>query len=70
MADADRHNATERIKIPAPMFIKDVLPFTLNDHQRSFVVDEESRIQEVATQAQHLFRGWPAVWLRLIIEWW
>src|SRR5262245_24187394 len=69
MPYANRHNATEPIKISASTFIKNVLPFALHDHQWSFVVKEKPGIQKLATQARHLFRRRPTVRLRLIIEW-
>jgi len=68
MPDADRHNSAESIKISASVFVEHVLSFAVHDHQRSFVVEEESRIQKLTTQAQHFFRGYPTIGLRLIIE--
>ena len=49
MADADRHNPAKSIKIPPTVFVEHVLSFALHDHQRSFVVEEEPRIQKLAT---------------------
>jgi hypothetical protein len=48
MAYADRYNPPERIKITSALLVEYVLPFSLHDHQRSFVIDEESRIQKLA----------------------
>src|SRR5262245_41929800 len=69
MADADGDNATERIKIPPSLFIEHILAFALDDHQWALVIEEDSGIQKLATQTQHLFRGGPTVRLGLIIEW-
>src|SRR5262245_22475146 len=68
MADADRHNSTERVKIPSTLFVEHILAFPLHDHQRPLVVEENSGIQKLAPQPQHFFRGWATIRLRLIIE--
>src|SRR5215813_14125698 len=68
VTDADGRNATERIKISASTLVEDVLAFAFDDHQWSFVIKEYPGIQKLATQPQHLFRGWPPIRLRLIIK--
>src|ERR1051325_3306228 len=68
MADADRHDSTERIKIPPPLLVEYILAFALHDHQRPLVVEENSGIQKLAPQPQHLFGGSTTIRLRLIIE--
>src|SRR5437870_7062019 len=68
VTDADGDNSTERIKISPSLFVEHVLPFAFHDHQRAFVVEEDAGIQKLPTQAQHFFRGRPAMWLWLIIE--
>ena len=49
VADADGHNSAKRIKIPPPVLVEDVLAFALDDHQWSFVIEEYSGIQKLAT---------------------
>ena len=47
MADADRHDAAERIEITPPVFVPDILHLALHEHERSFVVEENAGIQEL-----------------------
>src|SRR5215472_5172758 len=68
MADADRHNSSQRIKIASTLFVEHILAFPLHDHQRPLVVEENSGIQKLSPQPQHLFSGSTTVRLRLIIE--
>ena len=49
MADADRDNPAESVKIPPSAFVEHVLSFALYDHQRSFVVEKKPRIQKLST---------------------
>jgi hypothetical protein len=56
MADADRHNPAESIKIATPVLVEHVLRFALYDHQWSFVIEEKPWTQKVATQAEYFFR--------------
>lgn len=42
MANADRHNSAQSIKITPSLFVEHVLRFALHNHQRLFVVEEES----------------------------
>src|SRR6516162_11004160 len=68
MADADRYNSTERIKIASTLLVEHILAFPLHDHQRPLVVEENSGNQKLSPQPQHLFGGPTTVRLRLIIE--
>ena len=49
MADADRHDSAERIKIAASLFVEHILAFPFDDHERPFVVEENSGIQKLST---------------------
>src|ERR1041385_2475562 len=68
MSDADRDDPAERIEITAAGFIPDILHFALHNGERPFVVEKNSRIEELLALAQNLVRRGSSVGLRLMSE--
>src|ERR1700682_1752490 len=68
MPNAHRHDSAERIEISASMLIPEVLHFSLHEHDRFFVVEKNSRIQELFTQTQNFVGGRAAIFLWFVVE--
>ena len=68
MTDAHRHDAAERVEITPAALVPDILHFSLHQHERLFVVEKNSRIQELLTQTQDFIGGRPVVFLQLVIK--
>src|SRR5438132_12856336 len=65
-----RHDSAERIEISSAVLVPNVLHFPFHKHERLFVVEENSRIQEFLAQTQHFIRRWAGVFLRLMANGW
>ena len=52
MPHAHRHDAAETIEIALARFVPDVLHPTFDDHERLFVIEENSRIHELLAKSQ------------------
>src|SRR6202043_1981129 len=70
VAHAYRHDSAERVEIPPAVLVPNVLHFPFHKHERLFVVEENSRIQEFLAQTRHFIRRWAAVFFRMMVERW
>src|SRR4029077_2775535 len=64
------HDSTERVEIPPAVLVPNVLHFPFHKHERLFVVEENSRIQEFLAHTRHFIRRWAAVSFRLVAKGW
>ena len=69
MSNAHGHDPAERIEISAAVLVPEILHFPFHEHDRIFVVEENSRIQELLAQTQDFIGRWPVVFFRLVVEW-
>src|SRR4051812_26317315 len=69
MPDADGDDPAERVEIPPPVPVPDVLHFSFHQHDWLFVVEKNSRVEEFAAQTQDFVGGRSAVFGGLMIEW-
>ena len=69
MPDAHRHDSAQRIEISAALFVPEVLHLSFHEHDRLFVVEKNSRVQEFLAQAQDFIGRWAVVFLWLMVEW-
>src|SRR5438045_9149702 len=70
MSHAHGHDSAERIEISAALLVPEVLHFSFHEHDRLFVVEKSSRVQEFLAQAQDFIGRRPVVFLRLMLDWW
>src|ERR1700731_2937643 len=68
MPNAHGHDSAERIEISAAVLVPEVLHFPFHEHDRLFVVEKNSRIQELLAQTQDFIGQRPVVFLRLVIK--
>src|SRR4051812_11374901 len=68
MPDADGHDSTESIEVPAAFLVPQVLHPALHEHDRLFVVEKNSRVQELFAQAQDFIGRWAVVLFGLMFE--
>src|ERR1044072_4370305 len=68
MPDAHGHNSTKPIEITPAFLVPDVLHFSLYQHERLFVVEENSRIQKLFALRQHFSGRRAGIFLRLMSE--
>src|ERR1700746_1161355 len=69
MSHAHGHDSAERIEISAAVLVPEVLHFPFHEHDRLFVVEKNSGIQELIAQTQYLVGRKPVVFLRLVTKW-
>ena len=70
MPDAHRHDSRKRIEVTPPGFVEEILHPALDEHDWLFVVEKNSRIEELLAQSQDFIGGRAVVRLRLIIKRW
>ena len=68
MPDAHGHNSAKRVEISAAVLVPEVLHFSFHEHDRLFVVEKNSGIQELLAQTQHFVGRRPVVFLRLVTK--
>src|SRR6516225_11952910 len=54
MSYANRDNSAEAIEVSFACIIPDVLEFSFHQHQRLFVIEEDSRVEELLAQGEDL----------------
>ncbi len=69
MSHVDSHDSAERVEISAAVLVPQVLHFSFHEHHRLFVVEKNSRIQELFAQMQDFISRRAAVFLRFVIKW-
>src|SRR2546428_3202906 len=69
MSYADSHDSAEGIEISAAVLVPQVLHFPFHEHDRLFVVEKNSRIQELFAQMQDFISRRAAVFLWFVIQW-
>src|SRR5207244_13332403 len=68
MSHAYGHDSAEHIEISAAVLVPEVLHFSFYQHDLFFVVEKNSRIQELLAQLQDFVGRRPVVFLRLVIK--
>ena len=68
MPYAHGHDAAERVEISAAALVPNVLHFSFHQHERFFVVEKNSRVQELLAQPQNFLGRRAVVFARLVIE--
>src|SRR5215469_16783991 len=69
MPHADGHNPAEAIQVTSARFVPYVLHFPLHEHDRFFVIEENSRIHELLALGEYFCRGRAGVLMRLMTCW-
>ena len=55
MTDADGDDAAEPVEITPARFVPDILHLSFHEHERLFVIEKNSRVQELFAQREHFF---------------
>src|SRR5256885_16906720 len=69
MSHADGDDSAKRVEIAAAVLVPEILHFPFHQHDRLFVVEKNSRIQEFLAKTQHFVSRRATVFFRLVIEW-
>src|SRR5436309_2701754 len=69
MSHADGDDSAKRVEISAAVLVPEILHFPFHQHDRLFVVEKNSWIQELFAQMQDFISRRAAVFLRFVIEW-
>src|SRR5436305_10125290 len=70
MPGAHGHDSAERVEISAAVLVPEILHFPLHEHDWVFVVEKNSRIQELLAQTQDFIGRRAGIFARLMLEAW
>ena len=70
MSHTDGDDSAKRVEISAAVLVPEILHFPFHQHDRLFVVEKNSRIQELLAQAQDFVGRRAAVLFWFMVERW
>ena len=68
MSNTHGDDPAKRVEISAAVLVPGVLHFPFHQHERLFVVEKDSRVEEFFAQAQHFIDRRAAVFFWLVTE--
>src|SRR5205807_10352256 len=69
MYHTDGGDSAKRVEMSAAVLVPEILHVPIHQHERLFVIEKNSRIQEFVAQMQDCISRRAAVFFRLVIKW-
>src|SRR5205807_4610080 len=69
MYHTDGGDSAKRVEMSAAVLVPEILHVPIHQHERLFVIEKNSRIQEFFAQMQDFISRRTAVFFRLVIKW-